>query len=106
METEIFAWIFALIAYAMIGIAIVEVYKAVFDDGIESREALAAAALWPICTALFFLGCVLRLIKRAWKGARTDDSKIQTKRNDRYVSLSARATGAIKGAVLLPTRWP
>lgn len=106
METEIFAWIFALIAYAMIGIAIVEVYKAVFDNGIESREALAAAALWPICTVLFFLGCVLRLIKRAWKGARTDDSKIQTKRNDRYVSLSARATGAIKGAVLLPTRWP
>ena len=38
METEIFAWIFALIAYAMIGIAIVEVYKAVFDNGIESRE--------------------------------------------------------------------
>lgn len=106
METEIFAWIFALIAYAMIGIAIVEVYKAVFDNGIESREALAAAALWPICTVLFFLGCVLRLIKRAWKGARTDDSKIQTKRNDRYVSLSARATGAIKGTVLLPTRWP
>ena len=70
METEIFAWIFALIAYAMIGIAIVEVYKAVFEDGIESREALAAAALWPICTVLFFLGCVLRLIKRAWKGGK------------------------------------
>lgn len=79
LEAEIFAWIFALIAYTMLGIAIVEVYKAVFDDGIESREALAAAALWPICTVLFFLGCVLRLIKRAWKGARADDSKIQTK---------------------------
>ena len=79
METEMFAWIFALLTYATVGFAIVEVYKAVFEDGIESREALAAAALWPICTVLFFLGCVLRLIKRAWKGARADDSKIQTK---------------------------
>ena len=70
LEAEMFSWIFALLTYATVGIAIVEVYKAVFDDGIESREALAAAALWPICTVLFFLGCVLRLIKRAWKGGK------------------------------------
>lgn len=81
-------WGLCAVAYIVVGMGAARIYE------------------WPICTVLFFLGCVLRLIKRAWKGARTDDSKIQTKRNDRYVSLSARATGAIKGAVLLPTRWP